>query len=157
VKTIRNPEKPLYGEVTFELEEDLILGSGEDEVAAFYGIIKIEVDSGRNIYVLKAAECQILKFDKYGDLVATIGGEGQGPGEFENPSELQLDSEENLYVKDMFKLHVFDSEGKFINKLPLNVRPWIWKKGKLYTLEEDEEGYHLVKRYKVNWNIKQRE
>jgi len=48
---------------------------------------------------------------------------------------------------------VFDEEGKYINKLPLTIRPRIWKKGKLYALEENEEGYQLVKRYKVNWNI----
>ncbi len=29
----------------------------------------------------------------------------------------------------------------------------VWKKGKLYTIERDEEGYQYVKRYKVNWNI----
>ena len=27
----------------------------------------------------------------------------------------------------------------------------VWKKQKLYTIEEDEEGYQVVKRYKVNW------
>lgn len=48
---------------------------------------------------------------------------------------------------------VFDSEGKCLAIMPLNVRPWIWKKKKLYTVEEDEEGYQVVKRYKVTWNI----
>lgn len=51
-----------------------------------------------------------------------------------------------------FFYDVFDKEGKYINKLPLTIRPWIWKKGKIYTVEDDEDGYHLVKRYKVKWN-----
>jgi hypothetical protein len=46
---------------------------------------------------------------------------------------------------------VFDSEGKFIVKIPLKLRPLIWKKNKLYTIEADEDGYHVVKRYKVTW------
>ncbi len=51
---------------------------------------------------------------------------------------------------------VFDAEGKYIAKMPIKHTkrsPIIWKKNKLYTIEEDEEGYQVVKRYKVNWRI----
>jgi len=46
---------------------------------------------------------------------------------------------------------IFDSEGKYIAKVPLKARPFVLKKGKLYSAEEDEEGYQVVKRYKVTW------
>jgi len=46
---------------------------------------------------------------------------------------------------------VFDSEGKFIAKIPLKIRPYIFKNQKLYTVEQDEEGYLFVKRYKITW------
>jgi hypothetical protein len=36
-------------------------------------------------------------------------------------------------------------------KIPLKTRPYVLKKRKLYTIEEDEEGYQIVKRYKVTW------
>ena len=36
VKVIRNPNDPLYGEIKFELEEDLSIGNEEDENYAFY-------------------------------------------------------------------------------------------------------------------------
>ncbi|TET74860.1 MAG: hypothetical protein E3J43_09190 [Candidatus Heimdallarchaeota archaeon] len=55
-------------------------------------------------------------------------------------------TEEGSYYYD-----VFDSEGKYIAKVPLKVRPRDWKNNKLYTIEEDEEGYQYVKRYKVIW------
>lgn len=55
-------------------------------------------------------------------------------------------TEEGSYYYD-----VFDSEGKYIAKVPLKVRPCDWKNNKLYTIEEDEEGYQYVKRYKVIW------
>ena len=48
---------------------------------------------------------------------------------------------------------VFNSEGKYIAKIPLKARPRVWKRNQLYTIEEDEEGYQVVKRYKVNWKI----
>ncbi len=46
---------------------------------------------------------------------------------------------------------VFDSEGKYIAKILLKTRPIVWKMNKLYTIEEDEEGFQMVKRYQVSW------
>lgn len=48
---------------------------------------------------------------------------------------------------------VFDAEGKYIVRVALKYRPLVWKNNRLYTFEEDEEGYQVVKRYKVSWNI----
>lgn len=46
---------------------------------------------------------------------------------------------------------VFDREGKYIARVSFRFRPQIWKKHKLYTIEEDEEGFQMVKRYRVTW------
>lgn len=46
---------------------------------------------------------------------------------------------------------VFDPEGKYIARVSFRFRPQIWKNHKLYTIEEDEEGFQMVKRYKVTW------
>ena len=46
---------------------------------------------------------------------------------------------------------VFDSEGKFIAKIHLKTIPFVLKNNKLYTVEEDEEGFLFIKRYKVTW------
>lgn len=50
-------------------------------------------------------------------------------------------------------LDIFDADGRYIAGAHLSVLPRIWKKDKLYTIEEDEEGYQLIRRYKVNWKI----
>jgi len=63
---------------------------------------------------------------------------------FVRTSEQAEDSEEYYY-------DVFDEEGKYIARIPLSFFPREWKGGKLYTIEEDEEGYQVVKRYKVTW------
>jgi hypothetical protein len=57
------------------------------------------------------------------------------------------DSEDNHYND------IFDSEGRFITRISLKYRPIVWKKGKVYCIEVDEEGYQYVKRYKVTWKI----
>jgi hypothetical protein len=61
---------------------------------------------------------------------------------------MEKDKEDGGYFYD-----VFDPEGKYIAKISLKVRPKIWEKDKLYTIEEDEDGYQMIKRYKVNWNF----
>jgi hypothetical protein len=48
---------------------------------------------------------------------------------------------------------IFNPEGKYMAKIPLKSRPYVIKKGKLYSIEEDEEGYKLVKRYRIEWRI----
>ena len=59
-----------------------------------------------------------------------------------------------------FTWDVFDAEGRFlaIVRLPGSGRlladmtnSLLWKAGKLYVVEEDEDGYHLIKRYRAEW------
>jgi len=48
----------------------------------------------------------------------------------------------------------FDAPGRYVARIPLKqVRrvPLVWKNDKLYTIEEDESGFNLIKRYKVTW------
>ena len=52
-----------------------------------------------------------------------------------------------------FFYDIFDSEGKYIVKVPIKTISIILKQNKLYTIEEDEERYQYVKRYKVTWEI----
>lgn len=46
---------------------------------------------------------------------------------------------------------VFDEEGRYMAKILLPFSPRTWKNNTLYTVEEDEEGFQIVKRYKVSW------
>ncbi len=49
---------------------------------------------------------------------------------------------------------IFDAEGKYILKVLFKTRPHEIKKNKFYTIEEDEDGFQYVKRYRMNWNLK---
>ena len=49
---------------------------------------------------------------------------------------------------------IFDAEGRFIGRVPLKPSGVEILKGKYYALEEDEDGYQLVKRYAVTWTVK---
>ena len=120
IKVVKNPEQPLFGEIIFDLEENLSIGSTTDEKATFYNSVNFAVDSKDNILVLDRENCRIQKFNDKGDFLYTIGRKGQGPGEFTRPSELILDLNDIIYVKESRRLHVFNKTGEFIKSIPVD-------------------------------------
>ena len=113
IKVIKNPNEPLYGEITFDLEEDLNIGNEEDENYMFSRTSPPVVDSKGNILILDNANFRIQKYNRKGKFLQTIGRQGQGPGEFQNPGSMSLDSEENIYIRDGRKIIIFDKNGNF--------------------------------------------
>jgi hypothetical protein len=119
VKVVKNPAEPVYGEILLDLEEDLAVGREDDDNYMFYRVRDIEVDDHGNLYVLERGNCRLQKFDPDGQYLQTIGKKGQGPGEFERPAQLFL-GEENIYVSEYRKIHIFNGKGKFINSILLS-------------------------------------
>lgn len=121
IKVIRNPKEPLYGEITFELEEDLSIGNEEDESYMFYQARDIKVNSQGDIFVLDAGNHRVQKFDKNGTYIQTIGKKGQGPGEFADTYEMFIDNQNILYVSGMRMIHIFNNKGEFIRNVAIPI------------------------------------
>ncbi len=76
-------------------------------------------------------------------------------------SSLNIDEHGHIFLKTSERTEdvhsyfydVFDGGGRYIVKIALPGQPKVLIGGKLYTIEVDEDGFQLVKRYKVNWNI----
>jgi len=74
---------------------------------------------------------------------------------------IMADDEGRIYVQTWQKdaggqcVHydLFDEDGRFLAVLTLKERAVI-RKGKMYTVEEDEDGFQTIKRYAVAWNLK---
>lgn len=47
----------------------------------------------------------------------------------------------------------FDADGRYIAKIPFKYFPRAWRNDKVYFVEEDEDGYQLIKRYKFVWKF----
>ena len=70
-----------------------------------------------------------------------------------------VDDENRIFVQTWEKTKdgksyiydVFDSSGLCVARVPLDVMPRVWREGKVYTIEEDEDGYQYVVRYKASW------
>ena len=120
VKVVKNPAEPVYGEILLDLEDDLSIGREDDDNYVFYRVRKIDVDDQGNIYVLEGGNCRLQKFDPDGQYLQTIGKKGQGPGEFERPSKLSFGEENNIYISEYRKIHIFNGKGKFINSILLS-------------------------------------
>lgn len=90
-----------------------------------------------------------------------LAGEKKVPGYFPAFEDFSMDKEGRIFAQtferhadgNKFYYDVFDPEGKYIAKIPLNALPQYWKKEKMYTIEEDEQGYQYIKRYKITWRI----
>ena len=73
--------------------------------------------------------------------------------------DFSVDEEGRIFVQtyerqideNKFYYDIFDPKGRYLAKIPLKMKPLFWKKNKLYTIDESEEGFQFVKRYKVTW------
>jgi hypothetical protein len=126
VKVIKNPGEPLYGNIILELEEDLRIGNEEDENYSFYRGVSLAVDKDENIYVLDRGNHRIQIFNKNGYYLQSIGREGQGPGEFQNPSKIFIDSKGDIYVNETHRISIFNNKGTFRNSIPLDTNIYYW-------------------------------
>lgn len=142
VKTVSNPDQPVFGEVKFDLEEDLILGSEKDENDTFDKIWDIQVDAEGNIYVYDIRECKIRKISPEGKYIKDIGRRGQGPGEFQSPRKIWVDERTgNIYAVDYLKIIIFDKEGTYRNSIHLQ--------GLSFEIYVDADGNLWSKGYKI--------
>ena len=120
VKVVKNPDEPVYGEIFFDLEEDLSIGKEDDENYVLFRVRGIQIDGNGNIFVLDRGNYRIQKFDREGKHLQTVGKKGQGPGEFEAPLSFSLDSKNNLYIYDNRKIKIFNHRGEFLRSFPVS-------------------------------------
>lgn len=106
----------------------LALGGGE-----FYGFAKSNGEGSR---------MRILRFSKDGKFIKAWGREGTGPGEFNVPHGIALDSKGRVFVADRGnnRIQIFDQDGKFLEEWKQFGKPcgiFIDAKDVLYVADSD--------------------
>ncbi len=97
------------------LVEDLVLGNdANDPNQAFYRARALDVDADGNIWLLDGGNHRMLTFSPDGDFIRSIGREGQGPGEFEQPSELAIVDDTVVVRSSLTRVSLFDLRGEHI-------------------------------------------
>ena len=116
---VSNGIMPKGKAMTLVFEEDLALGSHIDEKNYLWtGLnIYVSVDSKGRMYVTDSDENRIQVFDVDGKYLKSIGGEGQGPGEFQKLSIFQvLDDDTGLGFENRqdSAIQSFDANHEFV-------------------------------------------
>jgi hypothetical protein len=116
---------PVSDEVPpWQLEEELRIGSVDGEGPTTFGELKaLVVDSAGRIVVLESQAQEIRSFDRNGRHLATFGGKGGGPGEFENAFGLMQTSDGLFYVPDQrnARMSVLSPDSGFLRSYPLTL------------------------------------
>jgi len=125
------PPQPaeVYGHQVFKFSPDgkllMTLGAkgGARDTGYFWQPNDVLVAPNGNIFVAEGHSssnnppARILKFDKTGKLLQTIGKFGTGPLEFDQPHALAMDSRGRLFVGDRGnnRIQILDQDGKLLD------------------------------------------
>jgi hypothetical protein len=118
---VKNPDKPLFAHPIFTLDEELAIGgSDEREEYIFIEMNGVAVDDSGRIFILDRRQSHVKVFEDDGKFLRTIGGRGQGPGEFLNPIAMFLSPDRELVIEDFVnrKLSFFTLEGEHLFDRP---------------------------------------
>jgi len=103
VRVVHNEKKNAWGKNP-DISLKLIRTIGEldsyDDNYLLYMPSAVRADAEGNLYVLDSGNHRIQKFDAGGGYLATLGEEGQGPGEFLRPMAMDIDRAGNICVAD---------------------------------------------------------
>jgi hypothetical protein len=93
-------------------------------------------------FIPEASIARIMKFSRSGKFIQQWGTHGSGPGQFDNPHAVALDSRGRLFVADRGnnRIQIFNQNGKLLETWTQFGRPaglYIDKKDTLYAIDAD--------------------
>jgi len=133
------------GKVLMTLGKAGVAGTGPD---TFNGPTDVAIAANGDIFVTDGhggeTNARIMKFSKDGKFIKTWGKKGSGPGEFNDPHSIAMDSKGRLFVADRQnnRIQIFDQDGKFLDQWKQFGRPsgiYISKDDTLYSTDSQSD------------------
>jgi sugar lactone lactonase YvrE len=118
-------------------------GVSGDAPDVFGGVCDIVSAANGDIFIADGhANSRVLKFSKDGKFIAAWGKKGTGPGEFDVPHAIAIDSTGRLFVGDRAnnRIQIFDQNGKYLDEWRQFGRPtglYISKEDTLYVSDDE--------------------
>lgn len=102
----------------FVLEEELRIGSVDDPDVGFSRIRGVEVNGDGLIHVLEGQELRVRVYDDSGRIVRVLGGQGEGPGEFQSAYRFGFIGDTAwVYDLGLSRITLFGPEGDFLRTI----------------------------------------
>jgi streptogramin lyase len=115
------------GKVLLTLGKAGVAGEGPD---TFSGPADVVVAPNGDIFVADGHVAdstvgRVVKFSKNGAFIKAWGKRGKGPGEFDTPHAIAMDSQGRIFVADRGnnRIQIFDQDGRFIDQWKQFGRP----------------------------------
>jgi hypothetical protein len=102
VPHVRNGAKPAGGIEDLHLEEMWRIGGDDDEDVLLGIVTRALLDAKGNLYLLDQQMSEVKVVSPEGELVRTIGRQGDGPGEVSNPGDFVLMPDGTLGMVQIF-------------------------------------------------------
>lgn len=124
---VENPNHAAWDDLkprkTFGLLEELFLGGDDPESDVVFGRISgITVDSRGRIFVLDGGFAHVVMYDPGSMETRTFGRKGEGPGEFNQPTAIGIDSNDRIYVASMGgRIAVLEPDGEYFDEFRLEI------------------------------------
>jgi len=95
------------------IEEYASIGNSEANKEEIFGRIQdVAIDSRNRIFLLDSGRQVVGVFTVNGEYLTTLGGRGQGPGEFEHAQTLVTVEDQWLLVGNTYRIEIFDISGE---------------------------------------------
>ena len=115
------------GKLLMALGKAGVAGSGND---VFSGPCDVAIAQNGDIFVADGHIAdvpvnRIMKFSKDGTFIKAWGTRGKGPGEFDTPHAIAIDSRGRIFVADRSnsRIQIFDQDGRFLDQWKQFGRP----------------------------------
>lgn len=135
---LMNPERPLKGHITLEIERIRELNPYDTEEFGL-GWIDFKRDSDGEVMLYYSTGSEVHRFSSDGNYLGNLTRQGQGPGEFQNNRILNPFYVNNqIFVTGDFKLARFEKNGNLINQRKTGQYPRIFVDENRFFIEKSE-------------------
>jgi hypothetical protein len=135
---------PAPKSLRLELKEVMSIGwpDGDDHYI-FYRPMDVEVNQAGEIYVLDGKKFSILKYDRGGRYLLSMGRHGQGPGEMGLCMDMTLDSRGNvlLFNLENTRISKYSPDGRLLEETKLDFTPF-------FGFVDSNNNIYIYSRYK---------
>jgi len=105
----------LTGTQPWRIVEELRIGEADGEGPYLFGSARNVIpDALGRIWVLDSQALELRLFDADGQFIRTVGGPGQGPGEFSGNTCAFAGPDGEIWVESLYRWHRFDSAGVYL-------------------------------------------